>query len=184
MRAMQPAEPQPRRPARGAGSPEAPPPTVIVRHRRERVSKCSLEPLRGRPDLVFVTYPDEQPPALAGYVRLALHGPPLSRADAGCGLLLLDASWRLVRPMERRYREVPARSLPPLATAYPRSSKLAPDPPGGLASVEALFAAYWILGRPTAGLLEHYRWREPFLAHNRALLQQLRADRSGGSPER
>jgi pre-rRNA-processing protein TSR3 len=35
-----------------------------------------------------------------------------------------------------------------------------------LASVEALYAAYHILGRPTAGLLDHYRWAEAFLRLN------------------
>ena len=34
------------------------------------------------------------------------------------------------------------------------------------ASVEALFLAYHLLGRPTAGLLDHYRWAAEFLAAN------------------
>ena len=40
------------------------------------------------------------------------------------------------------------------------------DPDNGLASVEALFVAYHILGRPTTGLLDHYRWAAEFLRAN------------------
>ncbi len=164
------------RQAEAAGEPgRTPPPTVIVRHRRERLSKCSLEPLRTRADLVFVRYPDREPPPLEGYVRLALEGPPLGPADRMRGLLLLDATWRLVAPMERRWAHVPPRSLPPLVSAYPRTSKLRPDPHGGLASVEALYAAYVALGRDPQGLLAHYRWRDAFLERNAEVLAALAA---------
>src|SRR3954470_15883857 len=70
------------------------PPTVIVRHPNENPRKCSVLPLRGRPDLVFLPYPVKGRPPLGGYIRLAAEGPPLSAADAGAGLLLLDGSWR------------------------------------------------------------------------------------------
>ena len=33
-----------------------PPPTFLVVHPRENRAKCSLEPLRGRPDLRFMKY--------------------------------------------------------------------------------------------------------------------------------
>src|SRR5437879_2932779 len=33
------------------------PPTVIVRDGRENPKKCTIVPLRGRPDLVFLSYP-------------------------------------------------------------------------------------------------------------------------------
>jgi hypothetical protein len=32
--------------------------------------------------------------------------------------------------------------------------------------VEALYVAYRVLGRPTAGLLDHYRWAADFLRLN------------------
>jgi pre-rRNA-processing protein TSR3 len=142
------------------------PPTVIVRHAHENPRKCSVLPLRGRADLIFLGHPVKQRPDLAGYVRLSAEGPPLSSADAAAGLLLLDGSWRWARSMERDFLDVPPRSLSGWHTAYPRSSKLGTDPDNGLASVEALFAAYHILGRPTAGLLAHYRWADEFLRAN------------------
>ena len=55
------------------------------------------------------------------------------------------------------------RTLPPVATAYPRVSKIAEDPMGGLASVEALYLARLLIGQRDDSLLESYYWREPFL---------------------
>lgn len=142
------------------------PPTVIVRHPRENPRKCSILPLRGRPDLVFLPYPLTQPRDWAGYVRLAAEGPPLGPADAGAGLLVLDGSWRWADSMTRDFAHVPPRSLTDFETAYPRVSKRGTDPANGLATVEALFLAYHLLGRDTTGLLDHYRWAGEFLRRN------------------
>jgi pre-rRNA-processing protein TSR3 len=135
------------------------PPTVIVRHTNENPRKCSVLPLRGRPDIVFLNYPVKVRPPLEGYLRLAADGPELTAADADRGLLLLDGSWRRATAMMRDFADVEPRSLHGYQTAYPRVSKLGTDPEHGLASVEALFVAYHILGRPTVGLLDHYHWR-------------------------
>jgi pre-rRNA-processing protein TSR3 len=142
------------------------PPTVIVRHSHENPRKCSILPLKGRPDLLFLNHPVKERPPLEGYVRLAAEGPGLSAADAGCGLLLLDGSWRWAAAMTRDFEDVPPRSLTGWQTAYPRVSRLGTDPDNGLASVEALFVAYHLLGRPTTGLLDHYRWAAEFLRLN------------------
>jgi pre-rRNA-processing protein TSR3 len=142
------------------------PPTLIVRHPKENPRKCSILPLRGRGDLHFLSYPVKEPPPLEGYVRLAAEGPDLSAADADRGLLLLDGSWRWAGSMSRSFLEVPPRSLHGFCTAYPRASKRGTDPGNGLASVEALFLAYHLLGRPTEGLLDRYPWTEEFLRLN------------------
>jgi pre-rRNA-processing protein TSR3 len=142
------------------------PPTVIVRHPRENPRKCSVLPLRGRAGLLFLAHPVRERPDLRGYVRLAAEGPELSAADAAAGVLLLDGSWRRAEAMIRDFEDVPPRSLHGWRTAYPRVSKLGTDPDNGLASVEALFIAHHILGRPTTGLLDHYRWADEFLKAN------------------
>ena len=128
--------------------------------------KCSLEPLRGREDFRFVSYSTKQVIDLTGYVRLSVEGPPLTAADASQGILLIDGSWRHAARMHLHFAAVPPRSLAGFRTAYPRVSKIFQDPPEGLASVEALYIAYRILGRPTAGLLDAYRWRDEFLKLN------------------
>ncbi len=104
------------------------PPTVIVRHPRENPRKCSVLPLRGRPDLMFLPYPVRQRPPLDGYVRLSADGPPLTAADAASGLLLLDGSWRWAASMTRNFADVPPRSLSGWRTAYPRIVKAGHGP--------------------------------------------------------
>lgn len=142
------------------------PPTIIVVHRRENRKKCSVEPLRGREGFVFWTYPEDGPESLEGYVRLGIGGPLLSEADHDRGLLVIDGTWRLAARMEKKYASLPVRSLPPWYTAYPRVSKVFDDPDVGLATIEAIFLAYKLLGRDTSGLLDHYHWRDEFLRKN------------------
>jgi pre-rRNA-processing protein TSR3 len=159
------------------------PPTIIVRHPKENPRKCSVLPLRGRPDLIFLGYPVRERPPLDGYVRLAAEGPELTAADAAAGLLLLDGSWRWAAAMTRDFADVPPRSLCGWRTAYPRVSKMGTDPDNGLATVEALFVAYHVLGRPTAGLLDHYHWAEEFLRLNGLKEGVTPASRGCLSPE-
>ena len=140
-------------------------PDVIIRHPKERLSKCSLEPLRGREDLIFHT---ARPGFLfdaTGYVLLQVDAPVLSPEDAGLPLLLLDSTWRLLPKLQNCVVGEPVpRSLPPhVQTAYPRISKISEDPTGSLASVEALYCARLLQGRPTQSLLKHYHWRDSFL---------------------
>jgi pre-rRNA-processing protein TSR3 len=142
------------------------PPTIIIRDVKENPKKCSVLPLKGRDDVRFFSYPLKELPDLTGYIRLAADGPPLSAADAAAGILLLDGSWRSAGAMTRRFVHVEPRSLTGYVTAYPRVSRLGADPPNGLATIEALFIACRILGRPTAGLLDHYHWAAEFLARN------------------
>lgn len=95
----------------------------------------------------------------------------LTPDDRYRGLLVLDGTWKLVQPMEAEFCGIPIRTLLPWRTAYPRTSKLYEDPAAGLATVEALFAAYVQMGRPTDGLLDDYYWRDRFLELNAELLR-------------
>lgn len=140
--------------------------TIIVRHPKENPKKCSVLPLKGREDIRFLSYPPKEMPTLDGYIRLAAEGPELSAADRRCGILLLDGSWRASGKMIARFEAVSPRSLHGWKTAYPRASKLGTDPDNGLASIEALYIAHHLLGRPTAGLLDHYHWAREFLEMN------------------
>lgn len=142
------------------------PPTIVVVHPKERRSKCSVAPLRGRDDFLFRTYPKQGPESLDRYVRLGIGGEVLSPNDAQHGLLVLDGTWRWAAAMESDYEHVPLRSLPEIHTAYPRVSKTFDDPAGGLATVEAIYAAYQLMGRNVAGLLDDYHWADEFLSLN------------------
>jgi pre-rRNA-processing protein TSR3 len=154
------------------------PSTIIVVHPRERRSKCSVEPLRGRDGFTFWTFPKRGFEPLDGYVRLGFGGPLLTPADAFAGLLVLDATWKYAERMERDYAAVPVRSLLPWRTAYPRTSKLFTDPAGGLATIEAIYAAYVQMGRDPGGLLDTYRWGKEFLAQNAELIANLESQTS------
>lgn len=144
--------------------------TLIIRHRKENLKKCSLRQLESDPNLIFKRYPTDSVET-EGYLLLKVDAPQLTAADAAHGLLLLDATWRLAAKMEKVLAlPVLARSLPrDLQTAYPRRQ----DEEHGLATVEALYVAHLILGKPYAHLLDHYHWKIPFLEKNHALLLKL-----------
>ena len=142
------------------------PPTIIVVHPKERRRKCSVEPLRRRDDFVFVQFPNPVTLPLDNYIRLGIGGEILSAADAHSGLFMLDGTWKLAQRMEASYLQLPVRTLPAIRTAYPRTSKIFKDPSGGLASVEAVYAALRIMNRPVDGILDDYYWKSEFLELN------------------
>ena len=139
-------------------------PITIIRHPKERRSKCSLTPLEGRSDISFYRARPGWTFDAVGFTVLALGAPSLSMEDCGRPLLLLDSTWRLVPQLEAcLLGEGVRRTLPAVPSAYPRTSKIAEDPAGGLASVEALFLAKVLLGERDDTLLENYYWRCQFL---------------------
>lgn len=146
-------------------------PTIIFRHKRENKKKCSLRGLEKREDFYFYDWPCKEIPKISGYVYLDLNGPELSAEDADCGLITLDATWSLAEKMSKQLdpllRNLQPRSIPKhFQTAYPRRQTGCSDPIRGLATIEALYIAYRLLGRDTNGLLENYYWRESFLNLN------------------
>lgn len=152
------------------------PPVLIVVRRGEARAKCSIQPLRGTPGLEFMPYPLRQQPDLSEYLLLAPDAPILSPGDAGRPLLLLDANWRHAEKMRKAVEPVEARSIPPgWQTAYPRRSKMHQDPDTGLATVEALFAAFCILGCRDDRLLRFYPWRDAFLELNRTVMMPTKS---------
>jgi pre-rRNA-processing protein TSR3 len=149
------------------------PPTYVLRHRRENLKKCSLRGLEGRADFRFYTYPTSVLPDTKGYVLLALDAPPLSEKDNESGLFLIDATWRYAEKMLAfvdRTGSIEKRSIPAgFVTAYPRRQDDCPFPDQGLASIEALYIAYKILGRDADSLLSNYYWKDEFLSKNEHL---------------
>lgn len=147
-------------------------PTLVLRHQRENLKKCTLRGLESRPDFCFLTYPSSRLPDLTNYVLLAIDGQPLSAEDASHGLFLLDATWRYAIKMRSFVEknancELKIRSIPSgFLTAYPRYQTECPDPEAGLASIEALYVSYWITGRDPSGLLDNYHWKKEFLEKN------------------
>ena len=141
-------------------------PTTVIRHHKERLAKCSLRFLHDRHEMTFLREREGFTFDATGFTLLAVDAPPLSLADAGRPLLLLDSTWRWLPQLLACLRGEPVpRSIPGgLATAYPRVSKVFEDPAAGLASVEALYVARRILGDDDPTLLDGYHWKQEFLA--------------------
>jgi pre-rRNA-processing protein TSR3 len=147
--------------------------TIILRHRRENLKKCSLRGLETRSDFRFFTYPQDMLPDMPSTILLKIGAPPLTKMDQNNPLLLIDGTWQLALHMEKSLTKgFIERSLPNhFRTAYPRRQTMCPDPETGLASIEALYIAFFILGRPLDGLLDQYYWKDAFLKLNPELIQ-------------
>lgn len=144
--------------------------TVVLRHKKENLKKCSLTGLESRPDFKFYTYPKETLPELPGYIALSFDGPLLTKEDAGKGLFILDGTWKYAEKMAKSisfFDKMEKRSLPThFKTAYPRRQDDCEDAERGLSSIEAIYIAYSILGYDTTGLLDRYHWKDAFLSLN------------------
>ena len=98
-----------------------------------------------------------------------MEGEELSPEDQS-PLILIDATWRYAGVMQKQLPQLAScqrRRLPDgWWTAYPRCQTECLDPIRGLASIEAIYAAAVITGRPTEGLLDFYYWKDLFLEKN------------------
>ena len=146
------------------------PPTIIIRHRKENLKKCSLRGLEKREDMTFFSYPlKKELPALTNYVLLNFDGPELSLKDFNSGIILIDGTWKYAAKMQSQVKQldnIQKRSLPKCLTGYPRKQTLCPFTDLVLASIEALFVAYRILKRDSEDLLENYAFKKAFFEKN------------------
>ena len=148
--------------------------TMIIRHKKENLKKCSLKGLEKREDISFFTYPLSSYSKnffsldLSNYILLEMSAKELTKEDQNKGLLLIDSTWKYVdKILKILPLNIEKRSLPQnYITAYPRKQTLCSDPIRGLASIEALYLAYLITNRDTKNLLDNYYWKENFLKIN------------------
>jgi len=163
-------------------------PIVVVRHPKERRSKCTMQPLRWVTGFHFYNAVPGFSYDATGHLMLALDAPLITPEDGswtprGCSgggaetgslpgsndlrpILLLDATWRRLPQVASCICGSPLiRGLPSgIQTAYPRVNAEGGDPAGGLATVEALYVALRLLGDSAEGVLADYRWRAAFLS--------------------
>ena len=140
--------------------------TLIIRHRRENRKKCTLTPLEKRSDFTFLPYPNTPAFDPTNCVLLDFEGPLLSKREAKKTLVVIDSLWRYVPKIKAILPKMHSCSLPAFKTAYPRKQEDCLDPTRGMASIEAIYVAYTLLGWDTTGLLDHYHFREEFLKNN------------------
>jgi pre-rRNA-processing protein TSR3 len=155
----------------------------ILVDKLENPRKCTIHPLRGRPDVCFRYFSGNKPiPAFQADCLLHIDGRCLSEVERGSlgSLGLIDCTWkkvpgvlqRLEKPLPRLVR-IPSG----FETAYPRQNKQGLDPSGGLATVEALFIAAAFLGFWDESLLEKYYFKQAFLERNQAAWEKYRLRR-------
>lgn len=144
---------------------------IVIRHRKENLRKCSLRGLEDRSDMAFFRYPSCVPklPSFEGSILLDMEGEELSREDNG-PIVVLDATWRYASTMMRHIPQLgqcQRRRIPQgWSTAYPRKQSDCLDPSRGLASIEAIYVAFMVMGRNLEGLLDSYYWKDLFLEKN------------------
>lgn len=154
---------------------------IVIDH-SETGSQCSIQPLRGRPDFKFFGVSGEGPLGpLSAPILLHPDGKCLTEMDLPptvSALASVDCVWIRLPKIIRRlsWTDTPAvlAKIPDgFVTAYPRVSKLTSDPKGGLATVEALFAAAALLGNWDVSLLSRYYFGRLFVERNAKLFVEL-----------
>lgn len=143
-------------------------PTIILRHRKENLKKCSLRGLEKRKDFLFLTYPTQSLPNLTDYFLLDMHGEELTEKDSDKNIFLIDSTWKYLEKILKIVpKDVTRRKTPKgYKTAYPRKQTFCEKPDLGLASIEALYITYKILNRDVTHLLDNYHWKQNFLEIN------------------
>lgn len=147
----------------------------------ETANKCTIAPLASRPDFRLISAKGAEPIG-------PLKSPVLLHPDGECltkirssrggisGIAAIDCVWRRVDAILSRI----AAPLPVLGripdgfqTAYLRKSSYGFDPDGGLATIEAIFAARALLGHWQPDLLSKYPFGRAFVELNRGRFLEL-----------
>lgn len=152
----------------------------ILMDRKENPRKCTIHPLRERPDFLVRFFGSR--PKIARFESdclLHIDGEDLSKIDHSeiKSLGLIDCTWKKVAGcLQRLEKPFPRLVRIPegFVTAYPRRNAEGKDPEAGLATVEALFIAAAFLGKWDETLLDHYYFKDSFLKLNELLWKQYK----------
>jgi pre-rRNA-processing protein TSR3 len=142
--------------------------TVILRHKKENLKKCSLKGLEKNNNFIFYTYPKDKIIDLSNYFLLHMDGDQVSEKDQDKGIFLIDSTWKYLEKILKTVPEnIERRSIPKnFKTAYPRKQTFCSDPDFGLASIEALYITYKLMNKDTKGILDNYYFKDEFLKIN------------------
>jgi ribosome biogenesis protein Tsr3 len=152
----------------------------IIISRDEKIEKkCTLYPLRGREDFSFRTkkdserinansillFPDGETltSQLAEEIKNQLSSSHNEEGKKELDIVLIDSRWKKTKVILESLPQLRRVSLRGYVTGAKRKE---PPPPGGLASVEALYLTSLLLGKPDSTLLDKYHFRERFFEIN------------------
>jgi ribosome biogenesis protein Tsr3 len=113
---------------------------------------------------------------LKSSVLLHPEGECLTKIKSSMGIAAIDCVWRRVEPiLSRIAAPVPVLARIPdgFQTAYLRKSSFGFDPDGGLATIEAIFAARALLGDWQPDLLSKYPFGRAFVELNEKRFLEL-----------
>ena len=86
---------------------------IVIRHPKERKSKCSLASLHNHHLITFYNAHKDFRFDATGYILLTLNSSPLTSQDSGHSFIILDSTWRLIPHLEDCIEGEPIRrSLP------------------------------------------------------------------------
>jgi hypothetical protein len=151
---------------------------IIVSRNEKIEKKCTLYPLRGRPDFDFRTLQNlgEFEPES---ILLFLDGEPLtselvseiknqialpSLGQCRLYIVLIDARWKKTKGILDSLPNLRRVSLIGYVTGALRKE---PPPQGGLASCEALYLTSLLFGKPDTTLLDNYHFKDHFFKLNK-----------------
>ena len=147
---------------------------IIISRDNKKEKKCTLYPLRERPDFSFRTKKD--PGTISQHsILLFPKGEPLTRElaegiksefaenDRSIEIVLVDSRWKKAKGI--------ADSLPPMRKVslegYKTGAKRKDPPPkGGLASCEALYLTSLFFGKHDLTLLDNFHFKNRFFHLN------------------
>jgi hypothetical protein len=147
---------------------------IIISRDSKVEKKCTLFPLRGRPDFSFWTK-DDPLDIPSNSMILFPDGEPFSEDllddiikdelenEGVLNIVLIDSRWKKAKGIADGLPDLRKVSLEGYVTGAQRKD---PPPKGGLASVEALYLASIHLGIPDPTLLSKYHFKDRFLRLN------------------
>lgn len=162
----------------------------IVLDHGETMNKCTVTPLRDRSDFrFFPVFGEGRVGPLSAPLLLHHEGECLTmlrdRFPTPPDLACVDSVWRRVPRILRKLQwgeglsalsvKIPAGFV----TAYPRVGRPNQDPPGGLATIEAIFTAAALLGNWDVSLLAKYYHGRGFVERNARRFQELGVAQAG-----
>lgn len=152
---------------------------IIISRDKKIEKKCTLYPLRGRSDFSFrikknpgeftsntiLLFPEGEPltTELVHEIKEQLTVTNNETDTKELDIVLVDSRWKKTKGVLEKLPQLRRISLEGYITGAVRRD---PPPPGGLASVEALFLASLLFGKPDYTLLDNYHFRRRFLAIN------------------
>ena len=150
---------------------------IIITRDDKIEKKCTLHPHRSRPDFDFRTrmnhgefstnsillFPDGETLTKELAKEIIDQFINNSKIQNLLNIVLIDTRWKKTKWILESLPQLRRVSLVGFVTGALRKD---PPPPGGLASVEALYLTSFIFGKPDHSLLENYHFRNRFLKLN------------------